>query len=260
MEKLLKKIKDIPKNPKLIVFDLDGTLAPSKSDLDSEMASLLQQLLDTKIVAVIGGAKYEQFQRQFLDKLQVPPELLKNLFLFPTTAASFYRYKNGSWEQVYSEKLSADEKKRIFEALEATFKELGYSHPEKIYGELTEDRGIQVTFSALGQQAPLNLKEKWKKEHTVDKLKIAEVLQKHIPDLEVRAAGYTSIDVTRKGIDKEYGIRQIKKHLGISFDEMLFVGDALFEGGNDYPALRTGVACLEVNGPEETKELIRALL
>jgi HAD superfamily hydrolase (TIGR01484 family) len=137
---------------------------------------------------------------------------------------------------------------------------LGYSHPQKIYGELIEDRGTQITFSALGQQAPLRLKEKWKEEHTPDKLKIAQTLQKHLPDLEVRAAGYTSIDVTRKGIDKEYGIRQIKKHLGISFDEMLFVGDALFPGGNDYAVFRTGVPCLEVKGPEDTKKIIRSLL
>lgn len=68
------------------------------------------------------------------------------------------------------------------------------------------------------------------------------------------------MDITHKGVDKEYGLRQIKKHLGIDFQEMLFVGDALFPGGNDYPALRTGVPCFAVKGPEETKELIRSLL
>ena len=78
--------------------------------------------------------------------------------------------------------------------------------------------------------------------------------------MEVRAAGYTSVDVTRKGIDKEYGIRQIKKHLKTPFSEMLFVGDTLFPGGNDYAALRTGVDCFEVKGPEETKTLIKNLL
>ena len=103
-------------------------------------------------------------------------------------------------------------------------------------------------------------KNKWKKEHTGIKLKIAKTLQKNLPNLEVRAAGFTSIDVTRKGIDKEYGIRQIKKHLGIDFDEMLFVGDTLFPGGNDYAALRTGVDCIEVKTTQDTKKLIRFLL
>jgi HAD superfamily hydrolase (TIGR01484 family) len=228
--------------------------------MDSEMAALIKRLLEKKLVAVIGGGKYELFKRQLLAQLNAPKDLLKNLFLFPNTATSFYRYRTGSWKQVYSEKLSADEKKKIFEAFEVVFRELDYSHPKKVYGKLIEDRGSQVTFSALGQQAPLHLKEKWKREHTADKLKIAEVLQKHLPNLEVRAAGYTSIDVTRKGIDKEYGIRQIEKHLGVQFNEMLFIGDALFLGGNDYAVFRTGVSCLEVSEPRETKKIIKSIL
>ena len=180
--------------------------------------------------------------------------------LLHLTRCVFYKYHHENWQEVYAEKLSEEEKKRIFKAFEKTFKELNYIHPEKVYGELFEDRGTQVTFSALGQEAPWPLKEKWKNEHAEDKLKIAKTMQKYLPDLEVRAGGYTSVDVTHKGVDKEYGLRQIKKHLGIDFQEMLFVGDALFPGGNDYPALRTGVPCFAVKGPEETKELIRSLL
>ena len=41
---------------RLIVFDLDGTLAPSKSSLDAEMAALLNKLLGFIKVAVISGA------------------------------------------------------------------------------------------------------------------------------------------------------------------------------------------------------------
>ena len=143
---------------------------------------------------------------------------------------------------------------------EKTFAELKYFHPKKVYGKLIEDRGTQVTFSFLGQKAPVPLKDKWRKEHADLKLRIANVLQKHLPDLEVRAAGYTSIDVTRKGIDKEYGMKQIKKYLGISFDDMLFVGDALFPGGNDFAALRTGVLCFEVKEVSDTKKLVRHIL
>lgn len=260
MPKPLHKIQEKHKKAKLVIFDLDGTLAPSKSDMDAEMAVLVRKLLAKKLIAVIGGGKYELFQKQFLAKLRAPKPLLKNLFIFPASATSFYRYLSSGWRKIYAEKLSNEEKKMIFEAFDKTFKKLGYRHPKKIYGELIEDRGTQVTFSALGQQAPLKLKEKWKKEHAADKIKITKTLQKLLPDLEVRAAGYTSIDVTRKGIDKEYGIRQIKKHLGIPFGEMLFVGDALFPGGNDSAALRTGVSCFEVKGPEDTKKIIKDLL
>ena len=72
--------------------------------------------------------------------------------------------------------------------------------------------------------------------------------------------GTTSIDVTRLGIDKAYGIRKLRDVLGISIEEMLFIGDALFVGGNDYPAVEAGVASIQVRDPDETKRVIEALV
>ncbi|MBI2063087.1 MAG: HAD-IIB family hydrolase [Candidatus Yanofskybacteria bacterium] len=255
----LQRINEKYKKVKLVIFDLDGTLTESKSDMDSEMAELLEKLLDKKLVAIIGGGKYEMFQKQLLSKLNITGDKLINLFLFPTTATSFYKYDTGDWRQVYVLSFSEEEKKKIFDAFDKVFAELNY-HPEDVYQKVVEDRGSEITFSALGQNAPLDIKKEWKEEQGELKLKIAEMLQSYLPDFEVRAAGYTSIDVTRKGIDKEYGIKQIKKHLGIEFGEMLFVGDALFPGGNDYAASRTGVDCFKVKGPQDTKTLIKNLL
>ncbi len=268
MNNLLNNIKDVPKDKKLIVFDLDGTLTESKSNMDSEMASLVGKLLEIKKVAVIGGGKYDQFQSQFLAKLSVSEELLKNLYLFPVTSTSFYKHVNNDWhrhtesdwEKVYSQDLTEDEKKSILSAFEKTFHELNYHQPEKIYGELIEDRGTQITFSALGQTAPLDLKTKWKENNHDLKLKIAQTLQKYLPEMEVRAAGYTSIDVTRKGIDKKFGLEQMERYLDVPLKDMLFVGDALFEGGNDSAALRTGALCFEVKGIGDTKKLINYLV
>lgn len=256
----LHKIQEKHKKAKLVVFDLDGTLTESKTEMDAEMAGLFKELLQKKQVAVIGGGKYEMFQHQLLAKLEAPEDLLKNLFLFPTDAGSFYRYSNDQWQQVYAYQLSREEKTQILEAFEKIFKELNYSHPQEIFGELIEDRGTEIAFSALGQAAPLELKEKWKQEHTQDKLRITEALQRHLPNFSVQAAGYTSIDVTHKGIDKEYGIKKIHEQLGVSLSDMLFVGDALFAGGNDSPALRTGIPCFLVDGPQDTKNLIGFLL
>src|SRR3989344_5440016 len=228
----LHKIQQKHKEAKLVIFDLDGTLTESKSDMDVEMAGLLEKLLEKKMIAVIGGGKYELFQKQLLARLNLPEELLKNLFLFPTTATSFYKYDAGNWRQVYALSFSEEEKKKIFDAFEKVFAELNY-HPEDVYWKVVEDRGSEITFSALGQNAPIDLKTEWKEEDAELKLKIVEILQKYLPDMEVRVAVFTSIDITRKGIDKEYGIRQVEKYLGISIKDMLFVGDSLFSGGND---------------------------
>jgi hypothetical protein len=71
--------------------------------------------------------------------------------------------------------------------------------------------------------------------------------------------GSTSIDVTLPGIDKAYGIRKLRDVLGVSIADMLYVGDALFPGGNDYPARETGATCIQVRDPDETKRVIEAV-
>ena len=268
MENLLTEIEKIPKDEfdkltagkKLIVFDLDGTLAESKSDVDPEMVGLLGKLLEKKKVAVIGGGKFELFERQLLSKINAAPELLKNLFLFPVTATAFYRFEGSGWQEVYSGKLTKEEKQKILAAFEKTFEKLNYRHPDKIYGELIEDRGAEIVFSALGQEAPLEEKEKWNKENPDIRSKMEKILQNYLPDMEAKVAGLTSIDVTRKGVDKAYGIRQISKYVNTSLEEMLFVGNDFSREGNDEPVLKTGVLCFEVKGFGDTKKLIRYLL
>ncbi|MDI6737729.1 MAG: HAD-IIB family hydrolase [Nanoarchaeota archaeon] len=243
---------------KLIVFDLDGTLAKSKSPMDSEMVYLLQELLKQKAVAVISGGSYIQYQKQFLSSLNCNnADLLKNLFLFPTCSTAFYRFEN-EWKEVYSQKLAEDEKKKIFRAFEMVFEEIVFIK-ETRYGEIVEDRGSQVTFSALGQQAPLELKKEWDPD-SKKRLAMIEKLKKHIPEFEIKIGGTTSIDVTRQGIDKRFGIQQIEKQLDIKKEEILYIGDALFEGGNDYPVKQMGVDCIQVDSPEDTKKEITKII
>lgn len=254
------------KDKELAVFDLDGTLAPTKSVIDKEMGTLLEHLLIEKKVAVIGGGKLQLFEEQFLNALKVPDELLENLFLYPVTATSFFRFKKG-WKNVYTHNLTEDEVNRVMSAFEKVFKEIDYQEPKKTYGKTIENRGSQITWSALGQDVVkhlgskgVDLKNAWRDKNTPLKLKIAKHLQKYLPDLEVHAAGFTSIDVTKKGIDKAYGIRQMEKYLKIKVKNMVFIGDAIFPGGNDYAVTKTPVDYFAIKGPEETKKVIRRIL
>jgi phosphomannomutase len=252
---------------KLVVFDLDGTLTETKSNMTRDVSALLVRLLMQKRVAVIGGASYAQFERQFLRPLRCPKNLLGNLFVFPTTGTAFYRYRSGTWRCVYQRKLSSDQKKKIAGAFKSVFKKIGYVPPKKTYGNVLEDRGAEMTYSFLGQdvvralgERGVHLKERWTREHVALKLKIARIVQRLLTDLEVRAAGFTSIDVTKKGIDKAYGIREIEKILKVSVRDMVFIGDALSRGGNDSAARKTGIDCVAVRGPKEAKRVIRRLL
>ncbi|MGB8909786.1 MAG: HAD-IIB family hydrolase [Candidatus Cybelea sp.] len=240
---------------KLIVFDLDGTLAPSKAIIDAEMGTLLTALLAVVKVAIISGGSWDQFETQVLARL--PQEAhLSNLSILPTSGTTFYQYKDG-WQKLYSEDLSDAQKQQIITALKAAVASSGFA-ATKVWGETIEDRGSQITYSALGQQAPLDEKSKWDPDFA-KRQKIKALLDVALPNFSVRLGGTTSIDVTLPGIDKAYGIRKLRDTIGITIGEMIYVGDALFPGGNDFPVRDTGAVCIQVRDPDETKRVIEAI-
>jgi phosphomannomutase len=241
---------------RLIVFDLDGTLAQSKAALDDEMATLFGRLLGVIKVAIISGGDFPQFQKQVIDRLPSSSDV-GNLSILPTSGTKFFEY-DGQWRKLYSDDLSDDQKKKIEDALESAVAQTGFQ-PKETWGERIEDRGTQITYSALGQEAPLEAKEKWDPDFAKRKA-IQAILDKTLPDFSVRLGGTTSIDVTRPGVDKAYGIRKLRDVLGIPISEMLFIGDAIFPGGNDYPALQAGTDTIEVRDPDETKRVIEAII
>jgi HAD superfamily hydrolase (TIGR01484 family) len=241
---------------KLMIFDLDGTLAASKSPLDGEMSLLLHELLGVVDVAIISGGAWSQFQKQVISNLP-QDERLKKLSILPTCGTEFFRY-SGEWKKLYSDDFTVDEKGKIVSSIQKAIETAGLP-VEKTWGESIEDRGGQVTYSALGQQAPLEEKEKWDPDFAKRK-KIKAILDKLVPQFTVRLGGTTSIDITKPGIDKAYGILKLRDLLGISLKEMLFVGDALFVGGNDYPVEQAGVISIQVRGPDETKMVIAAVI
>ncbi len=141
---------------KLIAFDLDGTLADSKSPAEDRMTELLARLLDKFEVCVISGGKFDQFRKQLLGNMEATPSQLEKLHIMPTCGTRYYQYdmgraaKNDGWYEVYAENFTEPEKKKIFDALNKGFDDLGM-RAKKIYGECIEDRGSQVTFSVMGQ-------------------------------------------------------------------------------------------------------------
>ena len=250
---------------KLIAFDIDGTLTRSKSPLedspliDTDMSDLLNKLMAKYKVAIISGASYKQFETQILEHLTKDPELLKNLYLLPTNGTTLCTYEKGAWACPPVNALTAEEKKKIYEAFNKMFEEIGFKIPEKVYGEVIEDRGSQITFSAFGQKAPIEIKEVWDKNHR-KRQKMLSVLKKYLPDFASHIGGTTSIDVTRKGIDKAYGLRELLKYLNLPSEKLFYVGDELRPDGNDAPALEVAGESRAVNGPEETKKVILEFL
>jgi HAD superfamily hydrolase (TIGR01484 family) len=245
---------------KVIAFDLDDTLAVTKSPISDEMADLLRQLLEIYDVCVVSGGRFEQFKIQIVDRLDIDTKLLKRLHLMPTCGTRYYRFneKTGEWNLRYAEDLSDGQKKQIVDVLEDAAKKLGYweKHPA---GEIVEDRLSQITFSALGQKALPEDKYKWDPDHR-KKQAMRDYAAERLPGLEVRIGGTTSVDVTRPGIDKAYGMRKLMAELDIKEEDILFFGDKLEEGGNDYPVKAMGIGCIEVKHQDDTALALEAII
>ncbi|WP_439591923.1 HAD-IIB family hydrolase [Microbacterium sp.] len=245
--------------PRLVAFDLDDTLAPSKSAIDPRIGDLLVELARRVEVAIISGGQLAQFTTQVVDRLpDAAASVSARFHLMPTCGTQYYRIGAEGIETVYALSLTDDEKARVLAAVEQEAQRLGLWESET-WGDILEDRGSQITFSALGQRAPLEAKVAWDPTGA-KKSALRAAVAERIPDLEVRSGGSTSVDITHRGIDKAYGMNKLAEQTGIPLDDMLFVGDRLDPDGNDYPVLAMGVECHAVEGWEETAEFLEALI
>ena len=250
--------------PRLVAFDLDDTLAPSKSAMPPAMAAALRRLLDVVPVCIISGGQVGQFHDQVLAHLDADADELSRLHLMPTCGTRYYTYDSSrpgagteAWNLVYANDLTPEQIRTGFEIVEAQARRLGLWE-ERTWGEILEDRGSQITFSALGQDAPLEAKRAW--DPTGEKKStLRDAVAPLLPELEVRSGGSTSVDITLKGVDKAYGMKRLAEITGIALEEMLFIGDRLDPEGNDYPVKALGVPCQAVGGWQDTVTYVTSL-
>ena len=240
---------------RLVAFDLDGTLAQSKQAMDAEMAGLLARLTRAAIVAVISGGDWPQFQQQLVGNLPSDADFAR-LFLLPTSGTKMYRH-DGEWCPIYADLFSDAERERILAAFDDALAETHISD-SRLWGDKIEDRGSQITFSGLGQHAPLDAKTAWDPDFAKRK-RLQAALTAALPGFSVRIGGSTSIDITREGIDKAYGMRKLAQAAQVSFAEMIFIGDAVYPGGNDYPVREAGIDTIAVYDIAQTKRVIEAI-
>lgn len=246
--------------PQLVIFDMDGTLARSKEPIEQTMAALLAALLLRTRVAIISGGEFARFSIQVIERLprSIP---LSHLFILPTSGAQLYEWRDDAWQRVYEERISENDVPAIEDAIRTACKETGLvDFSASSYGERIEYRGGQVTLSALGQAAPIEVKEAWdrdkKKRHA-----LREAIARLLPrGFTVTVGGKSSIDITKEGVDKAYGIHQLSRRLSIPESAMLYVGDELETGGNDEAAYKTDVRTHAVASPQDTELLIANLL
>jgi phosphomannomutase len=239
----------------IFLFDMDGTLAESKSPITESMKVCLEQVLSYKKIGIISGGNWEQFETQVVS--HIDPKYYHNLIILPTTGTQLYTYdmEKRAWIQQYNEALKKEERQYIIEQLDKAVRAAGFEH-EEIYGIRFEDRNSQITYSALGSRAPYEKKKSWdldlKKRKTIASLLPSDIQENYT----ITFGGTSSMDVTKKDIDKAYAAKKIHTLFHIPYENMIFFGDKLQEGGNDFPIKKVLTSFIEVADEHETEKIL----
>jgi HAD superfamily hydrolase (TIGR01484 family) len=241
-----------------IAFDVDDTLTESKQPLQEDMGLLLSELSSLVPVAIISGGKLEQLENQLVRR--IPRANYTNLYLFPTGGASAFRFlHDGTRETIYENNLTAENLAEIFPVAQQVLDESKIIEGQKLYGDVIENRGSGVSISLLGQMTPPDIKRVFDPDQAKRKI-LQPILAKRLPNFEVKIGGMTTIDITQKGIDKAYGMRHFSEIVGIKEEDMVYVGDALYEGGNDAAILKTKMQIQKVTCRDDTLHYLTNIL
>ena len=250
---------------KILAFDSDDTIVLSKMPATDRMATLLAELLRWYDICIISGTGFESViypntVRQIEKKIrEIPGADLTKLHIMPTCGTRYYKFADDEWKLQYQEDLTDEQKTRIFTAIETSAKKLDMWE-ENPAGEIIEDRLSQITYSALGQQATPAAKYAWAEANKEKRKQLNQAVKALIPEFEVRTAGTTSLDITKPGIDKAYGMHKLMEATGVQKEEILFFGDKLEEGGNDFPVKAMGVDCIAVERWEDTAYALEGIV
>lgn len=244
--------------PRAVIFDLDDTLSESGQPPLETVLNKLVALSSRVPVAIISGASFERIERDVGKRLALTHAHHGNFYVFPETAAQCHHWKNNAWEMAYHFPLPFEERESIKAALNEVVAELRlYESAEDV--SWVVERETSIAFVGVVKGASQAEKKAWDPDGK-KRLRLANALQERLPGYEVRIGGSTTIDITRKGMTKAYGVEWLANELNIHPNEMLFIGDAFYEGGNDAVVIPTGIQIHATSGPEETEQLIDKML
>ena len=232
---------------KKFIFDIDGTLTPSREKMDTQFHAWFlnfQKVYDTYLVTGSDRSKtIEQVGEQVYN-----------------SAKRVYNCSGSEvWEQ--NQKVHASEWKLPTPVRQWLEQNLEASAFDTKTGLHIEERPGMVNFSIVGRNADKDQRKlyvAWDTK-TKERIKISNAFEKKFPDLQAKVGGETGIDIFPLGSDKSQILRDFKLD-----NELYFFGDRMDNDGNDYPLsiviLEKQLGkCFSVNGWKHTWELLKEI-
>ncbi len=239
--------------PKHFFFDLDNTLTRSRSHITPEHAVILKTLSERAHVIVVSGATRAQ------QALQLEPELANGYFSLGQNGNSALA-PDGS--PLWDRKLSTTQKSAVIGLISKMKDHLQLVVKDE--HDLIEDRGSQISYSLIGHHEDIAKKEAFDPDHA-KRLELLRIFESDVQKLseehaiEIRSGGTTCLDIFEKGKNKGFNCKALIERMNWREEDCLYIGDALFPGGNDETVIGI-IPTRAVQNPQETFSYLASVL
>lgn len=213
--------------PKHFFFDLDNTLTRSRTHIAAEHAPILQKLASVADVIVVTGGRKSQIAKQ------LDPEMQGHYFVLAQNGNEAAK-KDGT--ELWMRRPTDEQKAAILNLVNEMKVQLNLAVRDE--QDLIEDRGCSIAYSTIGHNEDVSKKEQYDPDHG-KRLGLIELFREKVEllraehGIEVRTGGTTCLDFFHAGKNKGYNVAQFLDTMGWNKDNCLYIGDALFPGGND---------------------------
>ena len=234
-------------------FDLDNTLTRSKSHITPEHALILKELSNRADVIIVSGHGEEDIRAHL-------EESLLGCYHILGQNGNFAETQEGKilWNRL----LTTEQKNAINTFVVKARAHLGYSVKDE--NDIVVDRGSQVAFSLIGHHEDKDVKEAFDPDHA-KRLALLRDLAEDVERLareysiEIRSGGTSTLDLFPLGKNKGYNVGEYIKAMDWKADECLYIGDALFPGGNDETVIGV-IPTHAVSNYHETYDYLQKIL
>ena len=246
---------------KVYIFDVDGTLTPSRIKMNKEFKEFFLKWAKGKKYYLVSGSNIEKMDEQ------VPEEIMMNAQgIFCCGGNELWEFDphivNFPYNRIYNRKFIPPTQLMTYLGELIRFSDTPVQATNH-----REDRGSMLNFSVVGRDCTLEERAKYFEwdNQVGERKKIANEIMEGWPELEAVIGGQISIDIYPKGKDKSQILEHIKnRNIVTSKDEYIFIGDRCMKDGNDYPLAKLmeetdNCSYYQVEGWEETKKILEEL-
>ena len=231
---------------------MDNTLSESCRQISDEMAGVISNLVNNGFeFVVIAGSDVKEIKQQVCSKVNA------KIHVLGTSGTKYYLWNGKELEKVYALNLTEAEKQKILDSLDDLCEKFDIKPVTSKEDQILK-RGSQITLSAIGRHAPFEMKEAFDPDKK-KRMKWINYLKPKLSEFLIVMGGSTSIDITKKGFDKGYGIKEFARYNHFNLDDILFFGDGIFPGGNDYSVVGV-VDYVKVKNPGDTLSKLKELM